>query len=351
MLKGFVKRVTDWKHWPFYLFYFPLSFAWVGYYIKARSLWYYTASNPTITFGGFEGEGKSEMYQQLPAHLCPRTVILEPHLPISEVLKRVEEAGLTYPFIVKPDVGMKGILFRKITSEHQLKQYHQQMPATYLAQEFLNTPYEVSVFYCRMPDSAKGQITAMIQKNLLEVTGDGVSTLEEIIQRQDYARSWLPKIRKEQPEKLHQILADGERFYLSHVANLYHGARFINLTSKVTHRLAEVFDAISLQNQFLYGRYDIKCSSIEDMLEGRNFYILEFNGSGSVPNHIFTGDYSLVGAYKEILRHWKTLYAISTANNRKGIDYWGFRKGYAFLQQSKRHFKDLKKLDKELVLS
>jgi len=147
------------------------------------------------------------------------------------------------------------------------------------------------------------------------------------------------------------VLGNGERFFISHIANLYHGAHFTDLTHKVTKCLTHVFDGISRQNHFLYGRYDIKCSSIADMLEGKNFSILEFNGSGSVPNHVFTGEFTLVGAYKEILKHWKALYIISAANKRQGIPYWSFSKGYRFQRSSKRHFDVLKKLDKELVLT
>lgn len=350
MLHRIVKKLTDWQQWPFYLFYSPLSFVWVGYYIKTRSLWYFTASNPTLSMGGFEGEGKTEMYRQLPVHLYPRTVAVKPSDSFPEVLQQVRQKGLSYPIIVKPDVGMKGIMFRKIEREEQLRQYHERMPADYLVQEFLDTPFEVSVFYCRMPDKEKGTITAMIQKNLLEVRGDGFSTLEELIQNNPVAVPWLEKVQKEQGEHFVKVLAAGERFTLSHVANLYHGAHFIDLSNRVSERLVEVFDGISRTNQFYYGRYDIKCHSIEDMLEGKHFYILEFNGAGSVPNHIYTGTYTLLGAYKEILRHWKALYHISKANRAKGVEYWGLNKGYRFLQNSKRHFNVLKKLDKELIL-
>jgi len=67
--KAFINRVTDWHNWPFYLFYTPIAYAWVLYYIKTRSLWFYTASNPTLAFGGFEGVPKSQMYNQLPEEL------------------------------------------------------------------------------------------------------------------------------------------------------------------------------------------------------------------------------------------------------------------------------------------
>lgn len=350
MWQRMVRKIADWTHWPFYIFYSPLSLAWAGYYIKSRSLWYFTASNPTLSLGGFEGEAKTEMYRQLPEHLCPRTIVVEPVYPFAEIVKQVAQKGITYPFIVKPDVGMKGIMFRKIEREGQLRQYHERMPATYLIQEFLDTPCEVSVFYCRQPGSARGEITAMIQKNLLEVHGDGRSTLEALVVRRPEAAPWLEKMRREQDSQLSTVLAEGERYRLSHVANLINGAHFTNLTKRVNERLVRLFDDISHASQFYYGRYDIKCHSVEDMLEGRNFYILEFNGAGSVPNHIYTGDFTLLGAYREILRHWRALYTISKANRQQGIEYWGLKKGYAFLQNSKRHFDVLKKLDKELVL-
>lgn len=343
-------RVLDWQHWPFYLFYFPISYAWLFYFIRSRSLWFYTASNPTIKFGGFEGEGKSEMYHQLPGHLLPKSLFILPSQPVEEVLELVRQHAFHYPFIVKPDVGMKGILFRKIDNEQQLRKYHAHMPADYIIQEFLDLPYEVSVFYCRLPDSPKGTITAMIQKNLPEVIGDGKSTLEELVVRHPQAGEWLSKVSREEKDTVRRVLAPGERHCLSYVGNLIHGARFVNLTHRVDDRLLAVFDAISLQNQFYYGRYDIKCFSVEDMREGKNFYILEFNGAGSVPNHIYTGTFTLLGAYREILKHWKAMYDISAGNRRKGIEYWSLMKGYRFLRQSKRHFRVLKRLEKELVL-
>jgi hypothetical protein len=47
------------------------------------------------------------------------------------------------------------------------------------------------------------------------------------------------------------------------------------------------------------------------------------------------------------LHHWKVLYAISKYNERNGIEYWEFRKGYRFLRKAKKHFKQLKQLDLE----
>jgi hypothetical protein len=93
---------------------------------------------------------------------------------------------------------------------------------------------------------------------------------------------------------------------------------------------------------FYYGRYDIKAASVEDLKAGRNYYILEYNGSGAEPNHIYDAGLSLWEAYREILHHWKMLYEISKYNHQNGFPYWSFKRGKEFLQQSNEHFKKLK---------
>ena len=340
-------RLMNWHQWPFYLFYFPISYIWLWYYLKARSFWFFTASNPTLAFGGFEGEGKSKMYQQLPKNLCPQSIYVDPQVPFYEVRLLLQQSSISYPFIVKPDIGMKGILFRKIENEQHLEKYHRYMPVKYIIQEFIDTPLEVSVFYCRIPGHDKGKITALIQKDLLEVVGDGTSTIEELMQKHSRAKNYLTT--KVQEENLQRVLQQGERYCFSYVANLFHGASFVNLTHLVDEKLTAIFDRISLQNHFYYGRYDIKCSSIDELREEK-FLILEFNGAGSVPNHIYTGTFTLKQAYKEILFHWQQMFEISRINHGKGFSYWGFQKGRQFLKNSKQHFKVLKRLDKELVL-
>jgi hypothetical protein len=343
-------RLTDWTHWPFLLFYAPLSIAWCWYSIKSRAFWFFTPSNPTITFGGFEGETKTELYDQLPQHLYPDSVLVQPTMLFAEVVQKVKLGQISYPCIVKPNAGMKGILFRKIENEQQLKMYHQQMPAEYLVQEFVSMPLEVSIFYCRMPGINKGTITAFIQKDLLEVTGDGMSTLQELIQQHTHAAAWINEIKQQQGYNLGKVLRAGERFYLSHVGNRLHGATFVNLSKHITQELVQLFDAISHENEFYYGRYDIKCAAITDIKAGKNFTILEFNGAGSIPNHIYTGGFTLLEAYKEVLLHWRWLYKISRTNYKKGIAYWSFWKGYRFLKKSKAHFRTLKKVDKALFM-
>ena len=136
-IKRFFQKLTNWELWNFYILYFPISFAWFWYCLRSWSLWYFSSSNPTITFGGFEGEGKKEMYDQLPPPLVPRTIFIMHDWPYEEVKRKIGVAGFTYPFIVKPDVGMKGILFRKIENEEQMIKYHEKVPVEYIVQDLV----------------------------------------------------------------------------------------------------------------------------------------------------------------------------------------------------------------------
>ena len=107
-----------------------------------------------------------------------------------------------------------------------------------------------------------------------------------------------------------------------------------------------VFDDLShYTDKFYYGRYDIKAASIEDLKKGKNFQVLEFNGCGAEPNHIYDCNMSLWKAYGVILHHWKILYKISLYNHRNGTPYWPFKKGLNYLRDARRHFKMLAKYD------
>lgn len=346
----FWEAVFNWELWPFGLRYALISPVWLWYCIRSGSAWFFTPSNPTITFGGFEGEGKEEMYALLPKQLYPTTIFITPSESFEQVKERIEAAGFNYPFCTKPDVGMKGLLFRKIDSERELQAYHQQITVKYLVQELVTYPFEVSVFYYRYPNQQQGVISGFIQKELMEVVGDGQHTLWQLIQEHPKAKHRKEEMRMKHSAQLENILAAGEHYPLTYAANLNRGARFSNLQHEIDNALRDVFDRLSHATQFYYGRYDIKCNSISDLKQGKNFSILEFNGSGAEPNHVYNTGYSLFAALRVWLHHWQVLYEIGRYNNARGIRYWPFKKGWHFLRQAKKHLQRLEELDTKILL-
>jgi hypothetical protein len=345
-IKRFWEKWSNWELWPMRFRYFPITPVWLWYSMCSRSFWFFTPSNPTVTFGGFEGETKREIYEQLPNGTYPPTAYINPKFHINEVQKIITELNFSYPFVVKPEVGKGGLLFRIIENFEQLKTYHHKSPANYLIQALVNYPVEFSVFYYRFPDQQKGVITGFLRKELLDVTGDGVTTLQQLILKHPIAKHRMAEFRTKHSEKLNSIIPSGERFCLSYAANLSRGGRFINLKHEIDDKLHQVFDDLNTSSKtFYYGRYDLKAASVEDLKEGKNFLILEYNGSGAEPNHIYNSNYTLLGAYAEIIKHWKVLYKISRYNNKQGINYYSFSEGYRILQESNRHITLLKKCD------
>ena len=348
--KKFLYVLAHWEKWHYHVKYIPLYPAWLWYCLRSASFWFFTPSNPTLTFGGFEGESKKEMYEQLPPSSYPRSIYISPKMNFAEVEPILLSNNFEYPFAVKPDVGMMGFMFRKIDDCNEFRLYHEKMPVNYIVQELIKFPLEVSVFYYRFPNQEKGTITGFLKKEMLEVQGDGNTTLEQLILQHPRAKFRMEEMRSKHAKNLHNIIPDGEFYRLSWAANLSRGGKLVHLTQEKDDRLLKVFDDLShYSKQFYYGRYDIKCSSIDDLKAGKNFSILEYNGSGAEPHHIYGGGFTLLQAYRIVLQHWNVLYKISKYNHRQGIPYWKFSEGWKFLRAAKKHFKMLKELDNESI--
>jgi hypothetical protein len=342
-----IKKITNWEQWPFKLLYAPIGIFWLIYIIRARAVWFFTPSNPKLTFGGMEGEPKREMYDLLPKELYPATCNVLPGESIDSIRQKQQQHGIGYPFVVKPEVGGQGVLFRKIDTEAELLHYHGKVPVEYIMQNLVYYPMEVSVFYIRHPQAAKGTVTGFLHKVPLQVKGDGVQTLEQLVQAHPKGKGRMGELYSKHKENWHTVLPMGQNYMLSYAANHNRGAHFIDLKAQIDDALVAIFDRISHDiNDFFYGRYDIMCTNVEDLKAGKNFTILEYNGCGAEPNHFYDTGYTLLGAYREILRHWKALYTISMYNRKTmGIKPWPLMKGRRFLKWARKHLHDMKAVD------
>ena len=341
------KKIKNWEQWPFKILYAPIVPVWVWYMIRSGAVWFFTPSNPKLTFGGMEGEPKKEMHDLLPADLCPAYFNVNPEESFSVINQQVQLHGITFPLIVKPEVGGQGILFRKIDTVEHLKEYHEKVPVEYFIQEFIKYPIEVSLFYYRYPFEKRGNITGFLLKVPMQVIGDGKHTLEQLILLNSKSKKRVEELRSKHEKNFNKIIPIGENYILSYAANHNRGAHFIDLKSDISDNLISMLDEISHRiNDFFYGRYDIMCNSIDDLKKGKNFIILEYNGCGAEPNHFYDTGYTLAGAWKEILKHWKILYEISSYNHQQGVSYWPFIKGFHFRSDTKKHYKIIKEADK-----
>lgn len=296
-----------------------------------------------------DGEPKKEMYDLLPINFYPTTFNVQPGYDFELVKNKLKQKEINYPFVVKPEVGCQGILFRKIDTEEQLQNYHKKMPVEYIVQALVDYPMEVSVFYIRHPLEMKGRITGFLHKIPLQVIGNGKDSLETLIKNHPKGNKRIAEMQMKHKDTWKEIIPAGEKYMLSYAANHNRGAHFVDLKQYIDANLLAMFDKISLGiNDFFYGRYDILCNNVEDLKNGKNFSILEYNGCGAEPNHFYDTGYTLLGAYKEITMHWKALYNICKYNSSIGIKPWPYWKGKKFMENIKAHYKMMRKVDNEI---
>lgn len=335
----------QWEYWPAKAFYYPIVPYLLWLMLRARHLCFWSAANPGIHSGGMGLESKFETILKTPEAFRPKAALIPAGSAASDIRQRRKQAGLAFPLIAKPDLGFRGLLVRKVEGEAALLQYLKRYPTDFILQEYIDLPEEVGVLYQRFPGESRGRITSLTTKEFLSVTGDGKSTVETLIRGKPRALLQLPRIQEEQAGLLSAVPAAGERVGLGIVGNHAKGTRFINSNHLITDALCQAFDRIAQQvDGFYYGRFDLKCRSLEDLQQGRHFKIIEINGVCSEPTHIYDpqrGTYW--AALRDIARHWRIIYRTARANRRQGVPYWShseaaraFLRLFAYQKQIKK---------------
>lgn len=332
---NFVIRLFSWEYWPFGIIQLPFFLYWLWLAVKARSLFFFSASNPGILTGGMMGESKFSVLEKIPDVFKPRTILLSPEITISELESQLQLNGLSYPLIFKPDLGERGWMVRRINSRDDAANYLRDIRIDFIAQALVDLPLEFGVYYARYPDAVRGAVTSIVGKEMLSVTGDGAASLQQLILTKDRARLQWDTLKIRYAGRLNEVLPKGRKLELVSIGNHCLGTTFLDATSLITPRLVDSFDAISKQiDGFYYGRFDLRTQSAEDLEAGR-IQIMELNGCGAEPAHIYQPGYPLFKGLRAMYHHWRTLYLISVANHRKGVPYLSFSEGVAIYKRTK----------------
>jgi hypothetical protein len=162
---------------------------------------------------------------------------------------------------------------------------------------------------------------------MLSVTGNGASTLQQLIMNKPRAKLRWESLSEAHADKINKIIPNDETVELNAIGNHCLGTKFMNGEHLVNEKLSQVFDTISKQiNGFYFGRYDLRCASVEDLYLGK-IKIMELNGCGAEPAHIYHPGFSLWNALRILTTHWKNMFTISVQNHRRGVPYISFREG------------------------
>lgn len=337
----FFIKLFHWEYWPFDVVYAPIYIYWFWLSIKARSFFFFNTSNPKIKNGGFLLESKKEIYDLIPSKYYPKTLFFRAQCSSEVVLNQVQNGGINFPLIAKPDIGMRGMRVEKLNYSAELSNYVKNSKVDFLVQEFVPFTKEAGIFYYRYPNEKSGHISGIVGKEFLSVSGDGISTIEELLNQNKRYILQLTTLKRIYKEELKRVPGKDENVVLVPYGNHVRGAKFTDCTHLADEILTRVIDDVCKQIPgFYFGRLDIRYSTWEELKEGKNFSIIELNGAGSEPTHIYDPDHSIFFAWKEIIRHWRILNKISRMNHQKHkMPYMRISEGLQMFKQNKAYVK------------
>ena len=315
--KSFFTKLFYWEHWPSFMFYTPLLPYYIYKTIKAGNLFYHAAANPGIRYGGNGTESKYETLQLIPKKYIPTSIFIQSKYDFNNVLDKIKEFQLTFPLIAKPDIGFRGYLVKKINSEKELEIYLKKNRLNTIVQEYIDYKNECGIFYHRIPGNSKGQITSITLKKFPSITGNGTSTLAELIKNDKRAFLYFDLMTNIHQKRMNSIPELNQTIPLSVIGNHSKGTQFLNGNHLINNKLTSVFDSLSNDiNGWYFGRIDLKYSTIEELNKGENFKILEINGVISEPTHIYdSSKISYFKALKVIKKHWEIIGFIAQKNH------------------------------------
>lgn len=295
-----------------------------------------------MTNGGFIMDSKIEIYDLIPQKFYPETKFVKEKTPFDEIEKLLETSKIRFPFIVKPDIGLRGSAVKKVTNITELEAYHYKANFDYLLQDLIQYENEVGIFYVRFPHESNGRITGIVAKEFLIIEGNGCLTIEELLKSNPRYELQLAALEKEYGNQLKTILATGEKRNLVPYGNHARGAKFLDYSNLISAELTKVIDEMCLQiPEFYFGRMDLMYNTWEELEQGKNFSVVELNGSASEPTHIYDPKHSLFFAWKELARHISYMYHISVENHKRGYPYLSHKVG---MEQYKLHLEQSNKI-------
>ena len=321
-LLGALRRKLEWEFWPPWAVYLPLLpwLAWLA--LRHRGLTVFTAANPGIEAGGFIGESKTAILDQLEpaavAAYCKIDAALPPAERLAAVRRFLAERSLALPVVIKPDVGERGRGVAIVRDDDQLRRVVESMDRDCLIQEHVAGP-ELGVFYARRPGDESGRIFSITDKRLPRVLGDGAATLEQLILRDERAMRMAPTHLDRLAGELDRVPAAGEEVRLVEVGTHRLGAVFLDGERWRTPALERAVEEISRSfPDFYFGRYDLRAPSFEAFQRGEGIRVVELNGVTSEATHIYDPGNSLLDAWRVLRRQWALAFEIGAANRARG---------------------------------
>jgi len=311
------KRITRWEFWPMWFFYPPVVVFLLWKMLRSRSVTLLTTVNPCMPESGLVYESKGGILSHLEKHGSPvgRFRIIPKDWDLGRKQDCIEtfktEYDLDYPFAIKADVGQRGEGVSIVKSKEESDGVFEDHDEDLILQEFL-PGREFGVFYYRIPGAKEGHVYSVTDKRFVSVTGDGSSTLEELILRDERAVCMARFYLDAHQRSLDHVIPRGVVFPLTELGTHCRGALFLDGARFITPALERSMDEMSRGvDGFHFGRYDIRVPSEEDLMNGQNIRIIELNGLTSESTNIYDPKHSLWFAYKTLFKQYNIAFEIA----------------------------------------
>ena len=273
-----------------WLAYVPLVPYVVWLMIRHRSPTVFTAANPGIATGGTVGESKVTTLTWIEraggpvAEFC----LVEPHsdrgVRVLAATRRMKEMCVTFPVIVKPDVGEQGWGVALICSQRGMERYFECMPVAIIVQRYF-PGIEAGIFYMRRPGAERGRIVSISE------------SIHHIRVPHDHCPDEAPSIV---------------------FGFTCHDAEYRDALHWNSPQLERAVDALGRAVPgFFLGRFDVRAGSVDELRRGE-FAIIELNGVLSEPTQIYDPTTSFAQACATLIRQWRFAFEIGAENRARG---------------------------------
>jgi membrane protein DedA with SNARE-associated domain len=267
------------------LFHLPLIANWIRLGWRHRSLTLPTVVNPRLPIGGMWGGSRSQPLLDVASRERAWTadfalVRRSPgrhtlYADLERVRQALCDAQLTFPLVAKPDAGCRGPTARRIDDVAGLRDYLGEVPggAKLMLQRFVPHAGDAALLYARLPGAERGRILAL--------------TL-----RHEEAPGASPRASR--------TIRDANRC--------------------ITPQLEARFDAIAKSmSEFHYGRFDLRFSSIEKLMQGEEFSIVGIHGIGAEAIDVRDPRMPLDEACRRLIERQRILFLIGDKNRARGF--------------------------------
>jgi len=325
------RRITHWEFWPASLAQWRLLPVLWKLGRKSGGFLVFTCANPDFPSGGFIGAAKSIWLRALvDTHPpVPRWTLL-PAAPAASTVTAanraatlddwMKELGVSWPMVLKRDVGGQGRGVQICHSPHEALAYFVDNLCAVVAQEYVEGA-EFAVWFAREPGVRVGRILAVSEAQFPTVTGDGQRTLERLILSDDCALSRGQIFLAKFAARVADIPAAGEVIRLSGLAQPSDGAYALDATAELaTPEVSAAINAFARHlSDFHFGKFQVRCASREEFRAGHNLRVIGVAGVKAAGSAIRDPRRTVQEACRQTQSQWEACFAIGAALHKGGV--------------------------------